>query len=86
MTNKITITPTDIIEAEWYGRQANLLHIAEKKGLPVKYKNSRLDYKSIDIDWHIVEYVQYWVEPSTNEILYYWKEKTNDSKSTATNA
>ena len=72
MTNKITITPTDIIEAEWW---QGPLHIAEKKGLPVKYKNSRLDYKSIDIDWDRVEYVQYWVEPSTNEIVYYWKEK-----------
>jgi hypothetical protein len=70
--NKITITPTDIIEAEWWQRP---LHIAKKKGLPVKYKNSRLDYKSIDIDWDKVEYVQYWVEPSTNEIVYYWKGK-----------
>lgn len=83
--NKVTITPTDIIEAEWYGRQANLLHIAEKKELPVKYKNV-FDVKSIDIDWDRVEHVQYWVEPSTNEIVYYWKEKSDDSKSTTTNA
>lgn len=70
--NKITITPTDIIEAQlWQGP----LHIAEDKGLPVKYKNSRLDCTNIDIDWNKVEYVQYWVEPSTNEIVYYWKEK-----------
>lgn len=69
--NKITITPTDIIEAEhWQGP----LHIAEKKGLPVKYKNSRLDYTNIDIGWDRVEYVQYWVEASTNEIVYCWKE------------
>lgn len=70
--NKTTITPTDIIEAKWW---QGPLHIAEKKGFPVKYKNSRLDYKSIDIDWDKVEYVQYWVEPSANEIVYYWKEK-----------
>lgn len=70
--NKIIITPIDILDSEsWQGP----LHIAEKKGLPVNYKNSRLDYKNIDIDWDEVEYVQYWVEPSTNEILYYWKEK-----------
>lgn len=75
--NKIIITLTDIIEAEWYGRQANLLHIAEKKGLPVKYKNV-FDVKGIDIDWDKVEYVQYWVEPSTNEIVYYWKEKVDE--------
>lgn len=56
--NKITITPTDIVEAEWYARQADLLHIAEKRGLPVQYKNV-FDVKSIDIDWDKVEYVQY---------------------------
>lgn len=75
--NKITITPTDIIEAEWWQGSWNTnspLHIAEKKGLPVKYKNA-FDVKSIDIDWDKVEYVQYWVEPSTNEVVYYWKEK-----------
>lgn len=69
--NKITITPTDIIEAEyWQGP----LHIAEKKGLSVKYK-SVFDVKSIDIDWDKVQYVQYLVEPSTNEIVYLWKKK-----------
>jgi hypothetical protein len=72
--NKITITPIDILDSEWYGRLADLLHIAEKKGLPVKYKNV-FDVNSIDIDWDKVEYVQYWVEPSTNDIVYYWKEK-----------
>ena len=80
--NKITITPIDIIDSEyWQGP----LHIAEKKGLPVKYKNV-FDVKTIDIDWDIAEYVQYWVEPSTNEIVYLWKEKSDDSRSTTTNA
>lgn len=69
--NKITITPTDILESEYW---QSPLHIAEKKGLRVKYKNI-FDVKSIDIDWDKVEYVQYWVEPSTKEIVYYWKEK-----------
>lgn len=75
MTNKITITPTDILDSEWW---QGPLHIAEKKGLPVKYKNV-FDVKSIDIDWDKVEHVQYWVEPSTNEIVYYWKEKVDES-------
>lgn len=69
--NKITVTPADIIDSEWW---QGPLHIAEKKGLLVKYKNV-FDVKSIDIDWDKVEYVQYWVEPSTNEIVYLWKEK-----------
>lgn len=69
--NKITITPTDILDSEWW---QSPLHIAEKKGFPVKYNNV-FDVKSIDIDWDMVEYVQYWVEPNTNEIVYYWKEK-----------
>lgn len=69
---KITITPTDILDSEyWQGP----LHIAEKKGFPIKYKNV-FDVKSIDIDQDRVEYVQYWVESSTNEIVYCWKEKT----------
>ena len=69
--NKITITPTDIVEAEWW---QGPLHIAEKKDFPVKYENV-FDVKSIDIDWDKVEYVQYWVGPSTNDIVYYWKER-----------
>lgn len=53
--NKIIITPTDIIDTEhWQGP----LHIAEKKGLPVKYKNV-FDVKSIDIDWDEVELKYY---------------------------
>ena len=55
--NKIIITPADIIDAEWW---QGPLHIAEKKGLPVKYKNV-FDVKNIDIDWDKVEYAQYWV-------------------------
>lgn len=68
--NKITITPTDIIDSEYWQRP---LHIAEKKGLPVKYKNV-FDVRSVDIDWDKVD----WVEPSTNEIVYYWKEKLDE--------
>lgn len=30
----------------------------------------------LDLDnWIQVEYAQYWVEPSTNEIVYYLREK-----------
>jgi len=72
--NKIIITSTDILDSKWW---QGPLHIAEKKGLPVKYANV-FDVISIDIDWDRVEYVQYWVEPSTNEVVYYWKEKGNE--------
>lgn len=82
MKHKIIITMTDILNAEHWEQP---IHLAAKKGFPVKYANV-FDVKSIDIDWDKVEYVQYWVEPSTNEIVYYWKEKSDDSKSTTTNA
>lgn len=68
--NKITITPTDIIEAEWWQRP---LHIAEKKGLPVKYKNV-FDVKSIDIDWDKVENINMWEDKMNNELIFEWKE------------
>ncbi len=51
MKHKIIITMTDILNAEHWEHP---IHLAAKKGLPVKYANV-FDLKSVDIDWGKVE-------------------------------
>lgn len=60
----------DILNAEHWEQP---IHLAAKKGLPVKYANV-FDVKNIDIDWDKVEYVLYDDVPMTQEIVFEWKE------------
>ena len=69
--NRITITPTDILESEHW---QTLLHIAEKKGLPVKYKNI-FDVNSIEVDWVVVKSLLFHKESTTGNYIYAWNEK-----------
>lgn len=67
MKHKIIITMSEILNAEHWEQP---IHLAAKKGLPVKYAN----VFDIDIDWDKVEYVLYDDVPMTQEIVFEWKE------------
>lgn len=71
MKHKIIITTADILNAEHWEQP---IHLAAKKGLPVKYANV-FDVKSIDIDWDMVENVSMWEDKMNNELIFEWKEK-----------
>ncbi len=71
MKHKIIITMADILNAEHWEQP---IHLAAKKGLPVKYANV-FDVKSIDIDWDKVENVIMWEDKMNNELIFEWKEK-----------
>jgi len=70
MNHKISITMTDILNAEQWEQP---IHLAAKKGLPIKYANV-FDVKTIDIDWDKVENVCMWEDKMNNEFIFEWKE------------
>lgn len=70
MKHKITITMTDILNAEHWEQP---IHLAAKKGLPVKYTNV-FDVKNIDIDWDKVENVSMSEDKMNNQLIFECKE------------
>lgn len=71
MKHKIIITITDILNAEYWEQP---IHLAAKKGLPVKYANV-FDVKSIDIDWDKVENISMLEDKIKDELIIEWREK-----------
>jgi len=70
MKHKIVIPMKDILNAEHWEQP---IHLAAKKGLPVKYANV-FNVKSIDIDWDKVENVSMWEDKINNGLTFEWKE------------
>lgn len=71
MKHRIIIPMKDILNAEHWEQP---IHLAAKKGLPVKYANV-FNVKSIDIDWDKVENVCMWEDKMNNGLIFEWKEK-----------
>jgi hypothetical protein len=69
MKHKIIIKMTDILNAEHWEQP---IHLAAKKGLPVKYANV-FDVNSIDIDWDKVENVSMLEDKINNELIFEWR-------------
>lgn len=61
---------TDILNAEHWEQP---IHLAAKKGLPVKYANV-FDVKSVDIDWDKVKQIDVWEDNKNDLIVFQWEE------------
>lgn len=69
MKHKIIIAMDEILNAEHWEQP---IHLAAKKGLPVKYTNV-FDVKSVDIDWDKVENFCMWEDKMNNKFIFEWK-------------
>lgn len=70
MKHEIIITMTDILNAEHWEQP---IHLAAKKGLPVKYANKFI-MDSIDFDWNKVENVSMWEDKMNSELIFEWED------------